>query len=411
MQVKIASSETTAKPQSVVRDDALTILPMTSKTITAFVDHPSEWNTAGTLTALEKFAETASLIISQSWSTIIEERIAVRVTHTTETPYLIKKNKQIAEFSVVTPEQSKHIKPVYMAILSTIPQDNPDLLTYLTKLLRTNQPDQQNRTIWFPTYENLGNIEDHTPIQNRNLKKQLRELQQKVKLNPKDDAESRIEFLKWVDWPDILLTETKKQAVEGFLVDYHNIIARYRLDNGLDTEFKVKLTPKHVKAVYSLPMPIHLKEDLTVELALMHKYGVITVVPFSKYASPIIAKRKPNGKSRLLEDLRKTNSLITNDYTSNNHPVLTLSDAAQHLAIKSFFCKLNCSEAYHCLQMADQRSVLMLAFNFASRTYAYKKLAQGLSKSVNLCLLFQVSCVSTWTLLSKLTHVLNTWTA
>ena len=33
--------------------------------------------------------------------------------------------------------------------------------------------------------------------------------------------------------------------------------------------------------------------------------------------------------------------------------------------------------------MADQRSVEMLAFNFASRTFAYKGLAQGLSRSVS----------------------------
>ena len=47
-------------------------------------------------------------------------------------------------------------------------------------------------------------------------------------------------------------------------------------------------------------MPIHLKEDLIVKLALMHKYGIITVLPFSKYANPIFAQRKPNGKIRLL---------------------------------------------------------------------------------------------------------------
>ena len=82
-------------------------------------------------------------------------------------------------------------------------------------------------------------------------------------------------------------------------------------------------------------------------------------------------------------DLRKINCLIADDYTSNNHPVSTLSDAAQHLAGKSLFCKLDCSQAYHCLQMADQRSVEMLAFNFASRTFAYKRLAQGLSISVS----------------------------
>ena len=153
----------------------------------------------------------------------------------------------------------------------------------------------------------------------------------------------------------------------------------------MDTEFKVKSTPKDDKAVYSrnLPMPIHLKEDLIVELPLMHKYGIIKVLPFSKYASLIFAQRKSNGKIRFLVDLRKINSLIADDYTNNNHPVSTLSDAAQHLAGKSLFCKLGCSQAYHCLQMADQRSVEMLAFNFASRTFAYKRLAQGLSTSVS----------------------------
>ena len=153
----------------------------------------------------------------------------------------------------------------------------------------------------------------------------------------------------------------------------------------MNTEFKVKLTPKDDKAVYSqsLPMTIHLKEGLIVELALMHKYGIITVLPFSKYANPIFAQRKPNGKLRLLVDLRKINSLIADGYTNNNHPVSTLSDAAQHLAGKSLFCKLDCSQAYHCLQMADQRSVEMLAFNFASKTFAYKRLAQRLSRSVS----------------------------
>ena len=82
-------------------------------------------------------------------------------------------------------------------------------------------------------------------------------------------------------------------------------------------------------------------------------------------------------------DIRKANSLIADDYTNNNHPVSTLSDAAQHLAGKSLFFKLDCSQAYHCLQMADQWSVEMLEFNFAGRTFAYERLAQCLSRSVS----------------------------
>ena len=297
MQVKTASSETTTQPQPVITDEALTIPPTTTKIITALIDHPWKWNTTGTVTPLEKFTETASLLISHSMLTIIDKRIAVRVNNTTESPYFIKKHTQIAKFSVVTPEHSKDIKPVDMAILSMIPQDDPDITAYLNELPRTSKPEQQDNTFWSPTPENPGKLEDRTPIQTTILK-ELSELKDKEKLNPQESTESRNKFLKRFDWTDTLLTETDKQAIEDILVEYHDIFARHRMDIGVITEFKVNLTPKDDKAVYSqsLPMPIHLKEDLIVELALMHKYGIITVLPFSKYASPIFAQRKPNGK-------------------------------------------------------------------------------------------------------------------
>ena len=231
MQVKSALSQTNAKPQAVLIHDNITIPQMTTKTITAFVDHISEWNITGTVTPVEKFTESASLIISRSMSTKIDRKIAVRVTNTTESPYTINKNTQIAEFSVVTPEQSKFIKPVDMAILSMIPEGDPDLITYLNELLRTSKPDQQANTFWFPTPENPGNTDEHTPIQTRKLK-ELCELQQKEKLNPKDDNESRTEFLKRFDRTDTLLNENEKHAVEDILVEYHDIFARHRMDIG-----------------------------------------------------------------------------------------------------------------------------------------------------------------------------------
>ena len=41
-----------------------------------------------------------------------------------------------------------------------------------------------------------------------------------------------------------------------------------------------------------------------------------------------------------------------------------------------------CSQAYPCVQMADDRSVQFLTFNFALRTFDYNCLAEGLNKSV-----------------------------
>ena len=151
MQVKTALSQASAKPQPVLIHDSITMPQMTTKTITAFVDHSSEWKTTGTVTPVEKFTEAASLIISHSMSTIIDRKIAVRVTNTTDSPYTINKNTQIAELSVVTPEQSKFIEPVGMAIVSMIPEVDPDLVTYVTELLRPNKPEQQNSAFWFPT--------------------------------------------------------------------------------------------------------------------------------------------------------------------------------------------------------------------------------------------------------------------
>ena len=165
-----------------------------------------------------------------------------------ELSYLIKRNTQIAECSVVTPEKSKHIKPVDMEILSIIPQSIPDLTAYLNELLKTIEPEQPNDTFLFPTPENYGKIEGHTPKQTRVLK-ELNELDEKEKLNPQESTESRNKFLKRFNQTDTLLAETEKKAIEAILVEYHDFFDRHRMDIRMNTEFKSKLTPKDNKAV------------------------------------------------------------------------------------------------------------------------------------------------------------------
>ena len=64
MQIKSTATETSARYQVVLTHDNITVPPMTTKTMTAFVDHPSEWNTTGTVTPVRKFTEAVSLQIS-----------------------------------------------------------------------------------------------------------------------------------------------------------------------------------------------------------------------------------------------------------------------------------------------------------------------------------------------------------
>ena len=163
---KTAAKETNAKPQLVVSDDALTILPRTTETITASVDQLSELNTTGTATPLERVTEIASLLICHSMSTIFDKKVA----NTTESPESIKKDTQIAEFFIVTPEQSNYIKQVDMAVLSMIPEGDPNLTACLNDILRTNKAEQQNLTYWFLLLKIPANLKI-TPIQLRNPQK------------------------------------------------------------------------------------------------------------------------------------------------------------------------------------------------------------------------------------------------
>ena len=285
----------------------------------------------------------------------------------------------------MAPEQTKHIRPVNpTSVKHFLNNSHDDAIHYINSLLKTSEDNEGNETYWFATQQNPGNEQQHTPIQTRILN-ELRELEQLEQLNPLENTNSRNQFLRNFDWTDSTLQPEAKQAVENLLVEFHGIFARHRFDIGINAEFKVQLTPLDNRPAYSqsLPAPINLKDDILVDLALLHKYGVITTLPFSKCASPMIAQRKPNRKLRLLVDLRKINTLIADDYINNNHPLSTLTDAAQHMAGNNLFCKLDCSQAYHCLQMADQQSIELLAFNSASRTFAYRRLAKGLSRSLS----------------------------
>ena len=251
--------------------------------------------------------------------------------------YTPKKETHIANFSILTPEQTKHIRPVNpTSVRHLLNNNHDDRIHYINCLLKTWKTDEVNETYRFQAQQNLGNEKDNTPIQTRILN-ELRELEQLENLNPLEDTNSQDQFLSNFHWTDFTLQMDGKQTVEDLILEFHDIFARHRFDIGIKTKFKVQLTPLDNKPAYSqsLLAPINLKDDILVELALLHKYDTITTLLFSKYASPIFAQRKPNGKLRLLIDLRKINTLIADDYINNNDPVSTLSDAAQHMAGKN----------------------------------------------------------------------------
>ena len=281
------------------------------------------------------------LLICPALSSTQNNKHMVQINNFLDHPFTLKKGMHIANFSILTPEQTKYIRPVNPTSVRHLLNNNQDdAIHYINSLLKTTKTDEINEAYWFPTPQNLCNEKEHTPIQTRFLN-ELRELEQLDNLNPLEYTNSRDQFLSNFDWTVSTLQLDAKQAVEELLVEFHDIFARHRFDIRINTEFEVQLTLLDDRPAYSqnLPAPINLKDDILVELAFLHKYGIITTLTFSKYASPIFAQRKPNGKLRLLVDLQKINSFIADDYINNNHPVSTLTDAAQHMAGKT--CSVN----------------------------------------------------------------------
>ena len=137
-----------------------------------------------------------------------------------------------------------------MSTLSMNPEGYHELTTQLSEILRTKKLEQQSNTFWLHTQEKLGEAEDQTPVKTRILR-ELFDLKEKEKLNPQDDTESGSIFPERFDWTDTLSTENEKRAVGDNLVKYHDVFASHRLDIGMNTEFKMKLTPNDDKAVYN----------------------------------------------------------------------------------------------------------------------------------------------------------------
>ena len=138
----------------------------------------------------------------------------VQISNFLNHPYTLKKSMHMAKFSILTPEQTEHIRPVNSTSVRHILNNNhDDAIHYINRLLKTLKTDEVNETYWFPTPQKPGNENEHTPIQTRILN-DLREPEQFEKLNPLEDTDSRNQFLFDFDWTDSTLQPDAKQAVE-----------------------------------------------------------------------------------------------------------------------------------------------------------------------------------------------------
>ena len=350
-------------------------------------------NTIGTVVPVPEFEDESNIALMSSISeTTDDSKLYISALNVTDHVITLPNKSTIANFSILTSTDMKNIIPIDPQTLALAKMTNPENVKHeINQLIQVNKsndvkpikPKPEYEKFWFPTPETCENPNILTPIQ-REIYDQILHFKNLELCEPKSSDHDRLTFLDQFNWENSVLTNEQRSQVEHLLVKYSDIFAKHRFDVGYNSELQIKLTPEHQRPLYTQgpPTPIHLRKELTIELALMHYFGLITTLSQSKYSSPLFAHRKPSGKLRMLIDLRRINHSLKNDYLNANFPISNMTDASNHFAGKKLFTKLDCSQAYHCVQMADDISVQLLAFNFSSRTYAYKCLAQGLNKSV-----------------------------
>ena len=124
----------------------------------------------GILQPSDLLHEEGDITFCPALVTLYDGSISLPVNNFTDHPYKLKKGLHIANFSVMTPEQMKYVKPVDPA--STwhfLQNDQEQAAHYVSSLSKTNKNPQNSGNVWFPTPENPGNpsknryYENYTP--------------------------------------------------------------------------------------------------------------------------------------------------------------------------------------------------------------------------------------------------------
>ena len=204
-------------------------------------------NVTGNLQPSNDLAEDGDITFCAALVTLTQGQAAI---HFTDQPYTLKRGSHIANFSVLITEQINYVKPFVPVTTWHLLQENPEKAAYYaSSLIKSARTDEDKENFWFPTPEDPGDPQSHTPTQQRFLK-ELYNLRKLEKLNPQDNPESRKQFLAHFDWTDSTLNPAEITQIEELLVEVHNIFAKNRFDIGINEDFKAELTTKMI------PLPI-----------------------------------------------------------------------------------------------------------------------------------------------------------
>ena len=153
MQLTPENNQQLRASTALMTDQTYTVYPQETLAITLKMPHLLDHNATGILTPSSQFDVHDFIFIASSLSTVNNNALCLQISNVSDHPYNLATDSHIANFTVLTPEQIKHVKPVNPGELSfMIQQHEQDTEVYINELMKAPNTEEE---YWFPTPEKL----------------------------------------------------------------------------------------------------------------------------------------------------------------------------------------------------------------------------------------------------------------
>lgn len=128
------------------------------------------------------------------------------------------------------------------------------------------------------------------------------------------------------------------------------------------------------------PVPFHAQKQVHEELERLEQSGIITPVPYSKFAAPIVVVAKANGGIRICGDY---STGLNANLKPHQYPIPTPDRIFASMGRSEWFTQIDLSDAYLQLEM-DEDSRKLLTINTSKGLFTFNRLCPGVKPAAGI---------------------------
>ena len=159
MQLKTADHKyTNVKEPICIRAD-VTIPPNDRQSVLMASQLYEDTTVTGILQMSNNITDDADIAFCAAQVTLTNGQVSVHLNNFSDSPYTLQSGTQVANFTVLTPEQMKYVKPIDPLTTWHLLQANPENAAYYAiSLIKSTKPEDVKKTTGFPHQKTLGTL-------------------------------------------------------------------------------------------------------------------------------------------------------------------------------------------------------------------------------------------------------------